>query len=487
MVTVTQVITNLVELPEHSQNKGGFRYLLEVYVDDFISLVIPASREHLRHVSNGTMMGIHDVFPADEHDENDPILEKRKLKQRDGEYATRKTILGFDLDGVDKTIWLKEAKRAVLLTVLKGWIRLGQSRTTGIQFTDFESVVAKIRHAFTAIPAGRGLLSPCNKILQKKPPIIYLHRNPVLLAALSGCRTLLRESSDSPTRCRELVGGWPDYIGVCDASSHGVGGVVFGENDECIPTVFRWEWPAEIKSAYKNKSVTNSDLEMAGLLYLWLVMEEVCEDLREKRVALFSDNSPTVGWVRRLATRGSLVSANLIRALALRLKVNGTCPLTPLHIAGEENSMTDIPSRSFGSNAKWHCKNNRELLTLFNSTFPLPKQTSWTVFQLTYAIGMRVISVLLMTDFSLDEWRRLPKVGKIVGTAGPPMSGLWEWTLTYRTPRLPRESDSSPALQLESGPVTTVAANKSKLGAYLAQSRPLDRRSRWPQIPTPQK
>ena len=70
------------------------------------------------------MMGIHDVFPADEHDENDPISEK-KLKQCDGEYATRKTILGFDLDGIDKTIWLKEAKRAVLLTVLKGWIRSG--------------------------------------------------------------------------------------------------------------------------------------------------------------------------------------------------------------------------------------------------------------------------------------------------------------------------------------------------------------------------
>jgi hypothetical protein len=207
------------------------------------------------------------------------------------------------------------------------------------------AVVAKIRHAFTAIPAGRGLLSPCSKMLQKKPPVVYLHRNPVLLAALSGCRTLLRESSDSPTRCRELVGGWPDYIGVCNASSHGVGGVVFGEKVKCIPTVFRWEWPADIISSYKQKVITKSDLKMAGLLlYLWLVMEEVCGDLCEKRVALFSDNSPTVEWVRRPVTWGSLVLAHLIRALALRLKLNGTCPLTPLHIMGQENSMTDIPS-----------------------------------------------------------------------------------------------------------------------------------------------
>ena len=150
-------------------------------------------------------------------------------------------------------------------------------------------MVAKIRHAFTAIPAGRGLLTPCNKILQSKPPLVYLQRNPFLRAAIVGYRTLLRESSDSPTRCCELVVGWPDYIGVCDALSHGVGGVIFGDNEACIPTVFRWEWPKEIKDLYHNDAITNSDLEMAGLLLLWLVMESVCTSLREKKVALFSD------------------------------------------------------------------------------------------------------------------------------------------------------------------------------------------------------
>ncbi len=97
-----------------------------------------------------------------------------------------------------------------------------------------------------------------------------------------------------------------------------------GENAACTPTVFRWEWPQEIKNRYHQKLITNSDLEMAGLLFLWLVMEAVCGDLREKNVALFSDNSPMVGWVRRLATRGSLVSAHFIRALALRLKLKAS-------------------------------------------------------------------------------------------------------------------------------------------------------------------
>ncbi len=126
---------------------------------------------------------------------------------------------------------------------------------------------------------------------------------------------------------------------------------------------------------------------MADLLFLWLVMESVCGDLWEKQVALFSNNLLIVGWVRLLATRGYLVLAHLIRALALRLKLKGTCPITPLHIAGKENSMMDIPLRSFGSEPKWLCKSNHNLLTLFDTMFPLPNQNSWIIFQLSYAVG----------------------------------------------------------------------------------------------------
>ena len=78
-----------------------FHYLLEVYVDDFVSLVILTSCEQLCHDSTGMMTGIHDVFAADDIDSNDPISEK-KLKQLDGEYSTKKTILGFDFDGIDE-------------------------------------------------------------------------------------------------------------------------------------------------------------------------------------------------------------------------------------------------------------------------------------------------------------------------------------------------------------------------------------------------
>jgi hypothetical protein len=110
------------------------------------------------------MTGIHDVFPADKCDSNNLISEK-KLLQLDGEYSTTKTILGFEFDGDHKTLWLEEAKRAHLLTVLHGWIRSSKSGGTGIPYKEFEMVVAKIRHTFMAIMAGQGLLTPCNKIL----------------------------------------------------------------------------------------------------------------------------------------------------------------------------------------------------------------------------------------------------------------------------------------------------------------------------------
>jgi hypothetical protein len=97
------------DLPKRDENDNAFRYLLEVYVDDFVSIVIPTSCEQLQYVSTGMTTEIHDIFPADTNNSNDPISEK-KLRQWDGEYSTTKTILGFDFDRVNKTIWLEEAK-----------------------------------------------------------------------------------------------------------------------------------------------------------------------------------------------------------------------------------------------------------------------------------------------------------------------------------------------------------------------------------------
>ncbi len=168
----------------------GFWYMVEVYVDNFMSIVISVSQEQLRHVTNAIMHGMHDLFPPDAEDSNDPILEK-KLKKGKGMYKTRKTLLGFNFDGKAKTMWLELAKRKNLLTILKGWIRTGKQGSWGVPFGEFESTIAKIQHAFTSILEGRGLLLPCNQLLKQRPAYIYLQQNPLVLMVLEGCWTLL--------------------------------------------------------------------------------------------------------------------------------------------------------------------------------------------------------------------------------------------------------------------------------------------------------
>ena len=82
-------------------------------------------------------------------------------------------------------------------------------------------------------------------------------------------KTLLQESTLRPTKCKELISGWPDYIGVKDASVHYVGGIVFGENFPCTPTAFRMQWTEWVKKetisgSNRMGTLTNSNLKMDG-------------------------------------------------------------------------------------------------------------------------------------------------------------------------------------------------------------------------------
>jgi hypothetical protein len=173
------------------------------------------------------------------------------------------------------------------------------------------------------------------------------------------------------------VADWPDYIGIVDASGHGVGAVIFGELSACTPVVFRWEWPVDIKQdiivlTNPTGRLTNSNLKMAGLLILWLVIEGVCPNFCEKQITLFGENSPTVSWLTWLASKRSLVTEQLVQALVLCLKAMHTCPLTPMHIKGKCNKIANVPLQSFGSNSAWKCTSDADLLTLLNTRFPLP-------------------------------------------------------------------------------------------------------------------
>ena len=117
---------------------------------------------------------------------------------------------------------------------------------------------------------------------------------------------------------------------------------------------------------------------MAALVLLLIVVEAVGGQLLGKHIVLYSDNSPSVHWVQQLAVNKSAAAMQLIWALALQLQIHKASPLTTLHIAGDKNSMTDIPSQSFGTPAKWHCTTNNNFLSCFTPCFFSPRRNCGT-------------------------------------------------------------------------------------------------------------
>ena len=95
-------------------------------MDDFVSLVIPEPCEHLRHVSTGTMTRIHNVFSADEINDNDPIF-KKKLKQLNGEYSTEKPSLALILmESIQLSGWKRQNEPTSSQSSMDGFILVNQ-------------------------------------------------------------------------------------------------------------------------------------------------------------------------------------------------------------------------------------------------------------------------------------------------------------------------------------------------------------------------
>jgi len=103
-----------------------------------------------------------------------------------------------------------------------------------------------------------------------------------------------------PTPCMDLVPADPDYGSYCDASKTGAGGVWFGIKRPLPPIVWHITFPPDIQQAVVSESnptgwLSNSDLEMAGMLCQWLVLE-VMADGTHTHIAIGCNNTPTVAW-----------------------------------------------------------------------------------------------------------------------------------------------------------------------------------------------
>ena len=458
----------------------SFRRLIEVYVDDFIALVQTSDRHQLLHITRALLHAIHDVFPPPHisgHKGDDPISLK-KLLDGDGLWDTRKELLGWVFDGTTRCIHLPHDKMESIQRELKNVCRLQR-----VPLKRFESLIGKLRHAAIGLPSANGLCQPFNRALANRPNIINLGRKGSVYQALKDWRSLLQQSTKRPTHVNELVPKKLADVGYVDASGHGAGGCWFSCTDQYNPTVWRVHWPPSItndivSTTNPKGSISNSDLEMAGILLAWLVREEL-GSLHHHTVALFCDNTPAVAWATKLASKRSTIAGRLIRALAVRQRACHAAPLLTTHIAGDDNLLGDIPSRSFNSTCKWNCPTNKSFLTRFNNTFPLPQQQCWQFYQLPQQIFIRVISEMQTKPLPLDGWLRLPKTAKHSGADGLITPSLSTLTPSSSTHHSNKRSELSPVLLQGSGEETTAKKIESLVDASRMRFAPLARPANW--------
>ena len=176
---------------------------------------------------------------------------------------------------------------------------------------------------------------------------------------------------------------------------------------------------------------------MATLLLQWLVLEYIAV-IHHNSALTRCDNSPACSWATRMSPK-SIIGAQLVRALAVRQRIRHASPMVTLHVAGKDNDIADIPSRSFWPEHRWNCPSNKEFLPRFALQFPLQKGKRWQLFLISHRIITRMISELLTAPGEMDGWCRLPVIRKAFGGTSASTSPL------MLTPTL-KEKASTPLL-----------------------------------------
>ena len=394
-----------------------FINLVEVFVDDFIGATNDLSDENLSHFSRAMLFGVHSIFPPPEiskHQGQDPISQK-KLQQGEGKWATTKEILGWLVNGANFTLQLMPEKCAKISKLIKK-----VCKQSHCPLQKFQELAGKLQHASFGIPGGKGLFSPIHAAMRTTTKTVTL--TPLIKTTLQDWRTLVNHLGKNPTPVQLLVSDYLNYIQYTDACALGAGGVITPGLDAIQYWVWQFEWPDDIKKelvTFENKTgkLTINDLELAALVLGWMVLEYVCNDLTFKHIGMFCDNTSAVAWAYKGGTSRSIPAGRLLRLLSLRQRTRKASSLLPMHIAGENNAMADIPSRAFKNGEYFHAHEN--LITYFNSHFPLPQNLSWQEFQVSSKMASRVISCLRGIQLPMESLHRLPKLRKSIGNTGP--------------------------------------------------------------------
>ena len=172
-----------------------------------------------------------------------------------------------------------------------------------------------------AMAVGKPLLGSLDKGLAtteaKNETIVIITE--LIYVSLKEWLHIIKLIGAKPVQCKRLVLHPAAYQGFVDASHWGVGGVWFGRSKSLPPIVWFLEWPLHLTRLFLTDnnlsgSINISELELAGVLLQWLVLEAAIshEKLRFALAAIWCDNLPAVAWLYKMRSSSSLVSANIV-------------------------------------------------------------------------------------------------------------------------------------------------------------------------------
>jgi hypothetical protein len=428
----------------------------DVFVDDAVACA-QGSKGRLGRVRRILLYALDDVFrpleASDPSNRQEPASVKKMLKG-DACWSTLKTVLGWLIDTLRGTIELPP-HRLERLQELFDLFR-GKRR---VALKSWYQLLGELRSMTLAIPGGTGMFTQLQLALRVADKS-RVKLTQAVHDSLQDFEYLTTSLGERPVRIAEVVPTQPTHVGASDAARAGMGGVwVPGPDDgNASPLLWREAFPADIQAALvtfrnPNGSITNSDLELAGVLCHQDILAHIA-NCRELTLATLCDNSPAVAWVRRASISTNSSAAYLLRLLALHRRHYRY--LTEVsHIPGVLNSMADDASRL------WHLSDT-DLLTHFNSTYP--QRTSWVLCPLRPKMSSAVTSAL--------RKKRPDPASFLAAAPAPGASGMYGWdsagasTRTPSSPVLPTRSSSYRSLHTASVkanlPVTP-AATRSEL------------------------
>ena len=291
---------------------------VDVYVDDF--LLLGQTHRQREKVMRAALSAIDEVMrplsPSDPPHRTEPASTK-KIRKGDACWATRKRILGWDIDTTTLTLHLPAHRLDRLRDVLS-WL-LPPHRQLPVR--RWHQVLGELRCMSPALPGTRRLFSVLQAALQHSerhhvrltPRIHDLARDFCLLVDMVHAR---------PIRRPELVPTHPSDVGACDACQTGMGGVWFDTlTDDAEPIVWRQRFAPAVQSdlvtaTHPSGRISISDLELAGVIAQKAVLAAT-RDVAERTLWIASDNKAAVSWTTKGSSTSLAARSHLLRYNAL--------------------------------------------------------------------------------------------------------------------------------------------------------------------------